>query len=62
MPAMAELSEPLTLRCGLTLPNRLVKAAMAERMADCRGLPHEKVYRAYSKWAEGGWGMILTGN
>ena len=58
---MVELSEPLTLRCGLTFPNRLVKAAMAEQMADRRGLPHDKFYRAYSKWAEGGWGMILTG-
>ena len=58
---MAELSEPLTLKCGLTLPNRLVKAAMAEQMAKSNGLPNEKLFRAYSQWAEGGWGMLLTG-
>jgi 2,4-dienoyl-CoA reductase-like NADH-dependent reductase (Old Yellow Enzyme family) len=58
---MEHISKPLTLKCGLNLPNRLVKSAMAERMAGPEGLPHDAVYRAYSKWAEGGWGMILTG-
>ncbi|KAL6860232.1 hypothetical protein ACO1O0_004258 [Amphichorda felina] len=59
---MEDVSEPLTLKCGLTLPNRLVKAALAENMADSRNLPHAQFYRAYSKWADGGWGMIFTGN
>lgn len=58
---MEELSKPLTLKCGLTLPNRLVKAAMAEQMADGRNLPQDRFHRAYSKWADGGWGMIQTG-
>ncbi|KAH7124734.1 putative FMN binding oxidoreductase [Dactylonectria macrodidyma] len=31
-------------------------------MADSQGLPHGQFYRAYSKWAKGGWGMIFTGN
>ncbi|CAJ0538922.1 Ff.00g067930.m01.CDS01 [Fusarium sp. VM40] len=57
------LSKPLQLPCGLTLPNRIVKAALAEEMADRQSLPTTaQLQRAYGAWAEGGWGMILTGN
>ncbi|SPJ74457.1 related to NADH oxidase [Fusarium torulosum] len=57
------LSKPLQLPCGLTLPNRLVKAALAEEMADRQNLPTTaQMHRAYGAWADGGWGMILTGN
>lgn len=56
-----EISHPLTLPSGLVLPNRLVKAAMAEAMAK-DGLPDPALRSAYAKWADGGWGMILTGN
>lgn len=59
---MDDLSKPLTLKCGLALPNRLVKAAMAELMADSNGLPNDQFCRAYSQWAQGGWGMLLTGS
>lgn len=58
----SDISNPLTLKCGLTLKNRLVKAAMAENMADKDSLPTELFYKAYGEWAQGGWGMILTGN
>ncbi|KAJ4418770.1 hypothetical protein N0V82_005335 [Gnomoniopsis sp. IMI 355080] len=57
-----EISRPLTLPSGLVLPNRLVKAAMAEGMAGKDGLPNPTLQSAYSKWADGGWGMVLTGN
>ncbi|KAH6880023.1 NADH:flavin oxidoreductase/NADH oxidase [Thelonectria olida] len=56
------LAQPLTLKCGLTLPNRLVKAAMAENMADKLGLPTKSLISSYGPWADGGWGMIITGN
>ncbi|KAM6537957.1 hypothetical protein FALCPG4_003853 [Fusarium falciforme] len=63
MMAQSTLSEPLTLPCGLTLPNRLVKAALAEQMADCQQLPTPAQFtRTYGAWADGGWGMIMTGN
>lgn len=55
------IAQPLKLQCGLALKNRLVKAAMAEGMADNNGLPtisHNNVYR---EWGNGGWGMIITG-
>lgn len=57
--SQSPLGKPLTLKCGLVLPNRLGKAAMAESMAP-DGLPNEKLITAYGQWADGGWGMILT--
>ncbi|KAK8849064.1 NADH:flavin oxidoreductase/NADH oxidase [Apiospora arundinis] len=57
------ISKPLTLRCGLTLPNRLVKAAMAEGFADVDQLPaSQKCLAVYGEWAKGGWGLVITGN
>jgi 2,4-dienoyl-CoA reductase-like NADH-dependent reductase (Old Yellow Enzyme family) len=54
------LDNPLALRCGLVLPNRLVKAAMAEAMSK-DGMPSEGFRRPYQVWARGGWGMVITG-
>src|SRR5690349_21650107 len=56
------LADPLTLRCGLQLPNRIVKAAMTEALADADNNPTERLERLYARWAAGGPGMILTGN
>jgi 2,4-dienoyl-CoA reductase-like NADH-dependent reductase (Old Yellow Enzyme family) len=56
------IAKPITLTCGLTLPNRLTKAAMAERLADKESLPGGKQCLAtYSAWAKGGWGLIISG-
>jgi 2,4-dienoyl-CoA reductase-like NADH-dependent reductase (Old Yellow Enzyme family) len=57
-----KIQEPITLPCGLTLPNRLSKAAMAENWADKSYLPTESLLKVYETWAEGGWGSVLTGN
>ena len=57
-----KLAQPITLPCGLTLPNRLVKAAMTEQLADKEHLPSDAFNTVYRAWAEGGWGMVLTGN
>ncbi|EEY23468.1 NADPH dehydrogenase [Verticillium alfalfae VaMs.102] len=57
-----QISKPLTLKCGLTLPNRLVKAAMTEQLADRSHLPTPTFLRVYEAWAAGGWGLVLTGN
>ncbi|KAK7421202.1 hypothetical protein QQX98_002332 [Neonectria punicea] len=56
------IAQPLTLKSGLVLPNRLVKASMAENLADKDLLPTELAYDAYKAWADGGWGLVLTGN
>ncbi|EWG50850.1 hypothetical protein FVEG_09981 [Fusarium verticillioides 7600] len=55
------LAKPLTLKCGLVLPNRLVKAAMAEAMSK-DGLPNKEFRRPYQTWAKGEWGMVISGN
>ncbi|KAF2187727.1 flavin oxidoreductase [Zopfia rhizophila CBS 207.26] len=58
----SKLSTPVDLPCGLTFPNRLVKASMAEYMAGKTSDPGEKYISAYSNWGSGGWGAIFTGN
>lgn len=58
-----QIAKPLTLPSGLALSNRLVNAAMTEQMADPRTfLPTPAMNAAYAAWADGGWGMVLTGN
>ena len=59
---MTEIASPLTLPCGLTLRNRLAKAAMTEQLAGPDGLPREGHQRLYRRWAEGGLGLSVTGN
>ncbi|MYM89506.1 2,4-dienoyl-CoA reductase [Rugamonas sp. FT82W] len=52
----------LALPNGSTLPNRLAKAAMEENMADAGQLPGPALNRLYQSWADGGAGLIITGN
>ena len=53
---------PLTLPNGSTLPNRLAKAAMEENMIEPGQLPGASLHRLYQHWAEGGAGLLITGN
>ncbi|MGH7434278.1 MAG: NADH:flavin oxidoreductase/NADH oxidase family protein, partial [Polyangiaceae bacterium] len=56
------LRSPLRLPCGVTLPNRLLKSAMTEGIADAHDNPtglHETLYR---RWSDGGAGTLVTGN
>ncbi|KAL6232940.1 hypothetical protein BDW75DRAFT_216389 [Aspergillus navahoensis] len=59
---MSSLSDSVKLPCGLVFPNRLVKAAMAEMLAGFQNIPTPALINAYDKWAQGGWGAVLTGN
>lgn len=52
----------ITLPSGLTLKNRLVKAAMEENMAAAMQMPSTELMRLYKTWAEGGVGLIISGN
>ncbi|WWC58418.1 uncharacterized protein I303_100958 [Kwoniella dejecticola CBS 10117] len=52
----------LTLPNGVTIKNRLVKAAMAEGIGLGGGPPREGHLKLYEEWAQGGWGMIISGN
>src|SRR5258708_21655358 len=56
------LFAPLTLPNGAVVPNRMAKAAMEENMADGGQIPGESLRRLYASWAEGGVGLILSGN
>jgi 2,4-dienoyl-CoA reductase-like NADH-dependent reductase (Old Yellow Enzyme family) len=53
---------PLTLPNGRTIGNRLAKAAMEENMADADHAPSQPLIQLYKAWAQGGAGLILTGN
>ena len=56
------LDQPLTLRCGASLPNRLAKSAMTEGLADPMGRPTPAHQQLYKTWADGGTGLLFTGN
>src|SRR3982074_679493 len=58
----SELFSPLMLRSGGRLRNRIAKAAMEEGMAGDAQLPDERLISLYRRWAEGGAGLLLTGN
>jgi 2,4-dienoyl-CoA reductase-like NADH-dependent reductase (Old Yellow Enzyme family) len=59
----AVLAQPLRLRSGATLPNRLAKGAMSERLGDPdTGAPTDALVRLYDRWARGGAGLLITGN
>jgi 2,4-dienoyl-CoA reductase-like NADH-dependent reductase (Old Yellow Enzyme family) len=57
-----KLFTPLVLPNGTAIPNRVAKAAMEENMADADHAPSEALLRLYEAWAQGGAGLILTGN
>lgn len=56
------LAQPFTLPCGVTLPNRLAKAAMTEGLADAQQRATERLNSLYRRWSEGGSGLLITGN
>ena len=53
---------PLSLPNGTHIPNRLAKAAMEENMADRDQAPSEALMQLYQAWADGGAGLLITGN
>lgn len=56
------LFQPLTLPNGAVLKNRIAKAAMEENLSNADHAPGDRLLRLYRRWAEGGAGLILTGN
>ena len=48
------LNESLTLQCGVTLKNRLVKTAMTENLADEHSRATARHCALYAAWADGG--------
>lgn len=54
--------QPLLLPNGTQIPNRIAKAAMEENLAALDQGPSAELLRLYQAWAEGGAGLLLTGN
>ncbi|MCA0244059.1 MAG: NADH:flavin oxidoreductase/NADH oxidase family protein [Proteobacteria bacterium] len=57
-----KIFEALPLPNGSSIPNRLAKAAMEENMADRDQAPSEALMLLYQAWADGGAGLLITGN
>ncbi|MBK0062553.1 MULTISPECIES: NADH:flavin oxidoreductase/NADH oxidase family protein [unclassified Acinetobacter] len=57
-----DVFKKLVLPNGSQIQNRIAKAAMEENMADLEQAPSEELMRLYQAWAEGGAGLIITGN
>ena len=56
------LHDPLVLPNGQTLKNRIAKAAMEEALAEPGQVPGVGSQQLYRRWAEGGAGLLITGN
>src|SRR3569623_1547593 len=56
------LAQTFKLPCGVTLPNRLCKTAMTEGLADEHLRATGRHVELYRRWAEGGAGLLITGN
>ena len=56
------LLNPLTLPCGVTIVNRFLKSAMSEGLAGKDHAPNALHQRLYQTFAEGGAGIVVTGN
>ena len=59
---MTSLHEPLTLPNGQVLPNRIMKSALSEALANKRNAPDHRLAQLYRTWSQGGYGLIVTGN
>ena len=55
------LALPLTLPCGVTLKNRIIKSPMSDSLGDGRGNPTKAQLRLYQRWADGGTALSLIG-
>lgn len=54
--------DSLALPGGSVIENRIAKAAMEENMADGDQAPSDELLRLYTAWAEGGAGLLISGN
>ena len=56
------LAQPLTLPCGAVIKNRFLKSAMSEILGTAEFAPGKELPVLYTKWADGGTGLLVTGN
>lgn len=56
------LNDELVLPCGTRIPNRIGKSAMTEGLADPFDNATSSHKQLYKTWAEGGAGLLISGN
>ena len=56
------IARSLALPNGITLSNRIAKAAMSEHLGDLDGAPTRQLAEAYRAWSRSGAGLLITGN
>ncbi len=56
------INQPFTLPCGQTIKNRLLKSAMSEALGTADNHMTSPLATLYGRWAEGGTGLLVTGN
>lgn len=59
---MTTIFDSLQLPNGTTIKNRFLKAATSETMGDKNYRPTAELINLYKAWADGGTGLIITGN
>ena len=56
------IANELKLPCGAIIKNRICKSAMSENMASRGNIANEALRKLYERWANGGTGLLITGN
>lgn len=59
---MTILQQEMILPNGTKLSNRIAKSAMSENASNKNHEPTKTLINAYKKWAQGGAGLLITGN
>ncbi|MDX5298300.1 MAG: NADH:flavin oxidoreductase/NADH oxidase family protein [Gammaproteobacteria bacterium] len=62
MAAANALGQPFTLKNGSVIKNRFAKSAMSEGLGSVDLRVTDALPRLYQRWADGGTGLIITGN
>jgi 2,4-dienoyl-CoA reductase-like NADH-dependent reductase (Old Yellow Enzyme family) len=57
-----ELTRPLVLPCGAVIKNRWMKSAMSEGLASKHHQVTDSLVELYRVWAQGGAGLLISGN
>lgn len=58
---MTDISQPLTLPCGVVVKNRIAKSAMSDSLGGGTGYPTQAQERLYQRWADGGAAISIIG-
>lgn len=58
----ATIAQPMTLKNGRQIKNRLFKSAMSEQLGLPNRDPGDALVNLYQQWADGGCGLLVSGN